>query len=26
VRLFGEPLSGPHPRVAVAFQDSSLLP
>lgn len=26
VRLFGEPLAGPHPRVAVAFQDPSLLP
>ncbi|WP_455231398.1 ABC transporter ATP-binding protein [Geopseudomonas aromaticivorans] len=26
VRLFGEPLGGPHPRVAVAFQDPSLLP
>lgn len=26
VRLFGEPLNGPHPRVAVAFQDPSLLP
>lgn len=26
VRLFGEPLTGPHPRVAVAFQDPSLLP
>ena len=26
VRLFGEALRGPHPRVAVAFQDPSLLP
>jgi NitT/TauT family transport system ATP-binding protein len=26
VRLFGERLNGPHPRVAVAFQDPSLLP
>ncbi|WP_165666721.1 ABC transporter ATP-binding protein [Metapseudomonas otitidis] len=26
VRLHGEPLDGPHPRVAVAFQDPSLLP
>lgn len=26
VELFGEPLNGPHPRVAVAFQDPSLLP
>lgn len=26
VQLFGETLSGPHPRVAVAFQDPSLLP
>ncbi|MGY2292890.1 ABC transporter ATP-binding protein [Pseudomonas sp. SDO528_S397] len=26
IRLLGEPLSGPHPRVAVAFQDPSLLP
>jgi len=26
VALFNEPLSGPHPRVAVAFQDPSLLP
>ncbi|MBV2135041.1 ABC transporter ATP-binding protein [Pseudomonas sp. MAP12] len=26
VRLFGEALAGPHPRVAVAFQDPSLLP
>ncbi len=26
VSLLGEPLSGPHPRVAVAFQDPSLLP
>ena len=26
VELFGEPLDGPHPRVAVAFQDPSLLP
>lgn len=26
VSLLGEPLDGPHPRVAVAFQDPSLLP
>ncbi|MBX8568627.1 ABC transporter ATP-binding protein [Pseudomonas cichorii] len=26
VSLLGEPLQGPHPRVAVAFQDPSLLP
>ena len=26
IRLLGEPLNGPHPRVAVAFQDPSLLP
>ena len=26
VELFGEVLNGPHPRVAVAFQDPSLLP
>jgi NitT/TauT family transport system ATP-binding protein len=26
VSLLGEPLKGPHPRVAVAFQDPSLLP
>ncbi|WP_349972300.1 ABC transporter ATP-binding protein [Pseudomonas caspiana] len=26
VSLLGEPLNGPHPRVAVAFQDPSLLP
>ncbi|WP_419793457.1 ABC transporter ATP-binding protein [Pseudomonas palleroniana] len=26
VTVLGEPLSGPHPRVAVAFQDPSLLP
>lgn len=26
VSLHGEPLEGPHPRVAVAFQDPSLLP
>lgn len=26
VTLHGEPLQGPHPRLAVAFQDSSLLP
>lgn len=26
VQVLGEPLSGPHPRVAVAFQDPSLLP
>lgn len=26
VELFGEALTGPHPRVAVAFQDPSLLP
>lgn len=26
VSVLGEPLSGPHPRVAVAFQDPSLLP
>ncbi|MDI2590350.1 ABC transporter ATP-binding protein [Pseudomonas sp. N3-W] len=26
VSLLGEPLTGPHPRVAVAFQDPSLLP
>ncbi|KAF2407512.1 NitT/TauT family transport system ATP-binding protein [Pseudomonas antarctica] len=26
VRALGEPLNGPHPRVAVAFQDPSLLP
>ena len=26
VQVLGEPLSGPHPRVVVAFQDPSLLP
>lgn len=26
VRLLGQPIDGPHPRVAVAFQDPSLLP
>ena len=26
VQVLGEPLNGPHPRVAVAFQDPSLLP
>src|SRR5690606_12547547 len=26
VELFGEALAGPHPRVAVAFQDPALLP
>ncbi|OPA86306.1 ABC transporter ATP-binding protein [Pseudomonas fluorescens] len=26
VQVLGDPLSGPHPRVAVAFQDPSLLP
>ncbi|NWC48112.1 ABC transporter ATP-binding protein [Pseudomonas edaphica] len=26
VQVLGEPLAGPHPRVAVAFQDPSLLP
>ncbi|MBA6099430.1 MULTISPECIES: ABC transporter ATP-binding protein [Pseudomonas] len=26
VRLHGQPLQGPHPRLAVAFQDPSLLP
>src|SRR5476649_573293 len=26
VTLLGEPLDGPHPRVAVAFQEPSLLP
>src|SRR5690606_9457687 len=26
VQLFGEPLNGPHPRVAVAFQEPGLLP
>jgi len=26
VQVLGEPLTGPHPRVAVAFQDPSLLP